>query len=362
MSIFRRDLLANTLTACWWMASSFVVGYSIGTLFATHLQKDLGLSAGLVALPIMLQNLLFFLSCCCWGWVADRIGRRWAMILPALLAIPVTPLYLLTNDYTMIVVFFALQGCFGAGGIYGQNASYMTERFPTEVRATASGFCYHQGAIFGGLMGPIIAYAATTWQLGFAIPMLIGTWVGLVSFIVALLLQPGDQGETDGGGPDPGVNSEPRHPRRQPEQHAPDRLQICLHVHRDMLPRRMDVAQAPFQPAALEQRRPARRLIHQIHRLDRALRGMARRQPYRRPCAQRDRSARHRILPHRPQLAEQIRPPRTQHRLGARQFRLCQRLVAQDGRRARGLLLRADLDHALRSPPARCPARPSRCN
>jgi SHS family lactate transporter-like MFS transporter len=24
------------------------------------------------------------------------------------------------------------------------------ERFPTEVRTTAAGFCYHQGAIFGG--------------------------------------------------------------------------------------------------------------------------------------------------------------------------------------------------------------------
>ena len=56
------------------MASSFVVGYSIGALFATHLQKDLDLSPALVALPIMLQNLLFFLSCCFWGWVADRLG------------------------------------------------------------------------------------------------------------------------------------------------------------------------------------------------------------------------------------------------------------------------------------------------
>ena len=87
----------------------------------------------------------------------------------------------------MIVVFFALQGCFGAGGIYGQNASYMTERFPTEVRATASGFCYHQGAIFGGLVGPIMAYVVMTMHIGFAIPMLIGTWVGLASFILALL-------------------------------------------------------------------------------------------------------------------------------------------------------------------------------
>jgi hypothetical protein len=44
-------------------------------------------------------------------------------------------------------------------------------------------------------MGPMIAYAATTWQLGFAIPMLIGTWVGLVSFIIALLLGPETTGK-----------------------------------------------------------------------------------------------------------------------------------------------------------------------
>jgi len=43
-SIFRRGMLVNTLTACWWMASAFVVGYSILALFPTHLQKDLNLS------------------------------------------------------------------------------------------------------------------------------------------------------------------------------------------------------------------------------------------------------------------------------------------------------------------------------
>ena len=40
--IFKRQLLGNTLTACWWMASCFVTYYSIWALFATHLQKDLG--------------------------------------------------------------------------------------------------------------------------------------------------------------------------------------------------------------------------------------------------------------------------------------------------------------------------------
>jgi len=194
-SIFKWAMLGNTLTACWWMASAFVTGYSILALFPTHLQKDLALSPGLVALPVLLQNLMFFLSSPLWGWMADRIGRRWAIIIPALIAIPIAPAYLLTSDYTMIVVFFALQGAFAAGGMHVQYPAYLAERFPTEVRATAGGFVYHQGAIFGGLVGPVLAYLATSWQIGFAIPMLIGTTVGCVSLVVAILLSPETKGK-----------------------------------------------------------------------------------------------------------------------------------------------------------------------
>jgi len=195
LSIFKRGLLGNTLTACWWMASGFVVGYSIGGLFPTYLQRDLHLSPGLVALPVMVQSLMFFCSGFFWGWVADRYGRRWAMILPAICGIPLVPLYLFTENYTMITVFFGLQGLFAAGGIFGQNPSYLAERFPTEVRATASGFCYHQGAIFGGLVGPFIAVFAIDWHLGFAIPMAIGTLGALVSFILALFFGPETRGK-----------------------------------------------------------------------------------------------------------------------------------------------------------------------
>ena len=89
------------------------------------------------------------------------------------------------------------KGCF-AGAIYGQNPSYLTERFPTEVRSTAAGFCYHQGAIWGGFVAPILTYFAINYDVGFGIPMMIGTCVGAVSFIISLLLGPGDQGHGDG--------------------------------------------------------------------------------------------------------------------------------------------------------------------
>jgi MFS transporter, SHS family, lactate transporter len=194
-SIFKRGLLGNTLTACWMMASAFVVGYSIGGLFPTYLQKDLHLTPGHVALPVLLQSLMFFLSGSLWGWFADRVGRRWAIMIPAILTIPVAPLYLLTTNYTMIVIFFTLQGAFGAGGMHAQYPAYLSERFPTEVRATAGGFVYHQGAIFGGLVAPILAYLATSWQLGFAIPMLIGTTVACVSLILAMAISPETRGK-----------------------------------------------------------------------------------------------------------------------------------------------------------------------
>jgi MFS transporter, SHS family, lactate transporter len=194
-AMFKRGLLLNTLNACWWMASGFVVAYSVGSMFATYLQHDLHLSPGLVALPVMLQSIVFFFSGFLWGWVADRVGRRWALILPALIGIPLVPLYLMTQDYAMIVVFFSLQGACAGGGMYALNPAYLSERFPTEVRATASGFCYHQGAIFGGLTAPIITLLAINMHLGFAIPMAIGTIGGSISFIVALALGPETRGK-----------------------------------------------------------------------------------------------------------------------------------------------------------------------
>jgi predicted MFS family arabinose efflux permease len=92
LSIFKPRVLANTLTACIWMAGGFVAYYSVNALFATHLQKDLQLAPGLVATPIFFANLGLFLSTCGWGWWADRFGRRWAIIIPALIALPLAPL------------------------------------------------------------------------------------------------------------------------------------------------------------------------------------------------------------------------------------------------------------------------------
>src|SRR5260370_14897160 len=162
------------------MASGFVIYYSIWSLFATHLQRDLHFSPAQVATPIAIANFLAFLASGFWGRTADHIGRRWAMIIPGIVTVFVAPLYLLTTDLTLIIAGFVLQGLFG-DALYGQNPSYLSERFPTEARAAASAFCYHQGAIFGGLVAPILSYFAINYNLAFGIPMLVGTAAGALS-------------------------------------------------------------------------------------------------------------------------------------------------------------------------------------
>jgi SHS family lactate transporter-like MFS transporter len=63
------------------------------------------------------------------------------------------------------------------------------------VRATASGFVYHQGAIFGGLTAPVITYFAVNWQWGFATPMLIGTVISALSVAATVLCGPETRGK-----------------------------------------------------------------------------------------------------------------------------------------------------------------------
>jgi MFS transporter, SHS family, lactate transporter len=194
LDIFRSRILSNTLMACLWMASSFVIYYSVYGMFATHLQKDLHLSPGMVAMPIALSNLVGFLAMGGWGYVADVLGRRWAMIIPAAIGALVTPFYLMFDSYALVSGAFILQGAF-LGAIYGQNPSYLSERFPTEVRATASGFCYHQGAIWAGFTGPVLTYFAATQPQGFTIPMLVATTGAAIVFVVTLLYSPETKGK-----------------------------------------------------------------------------------------------------------------------------------------------------------------------
>jgi hypothetical protein len=49
------------------------------------------------------------------------------------------------------------------------------------MRATASAFSYHQGAIWGGLVGLMVSYFAVNEHMGFVRHMLMATILGEIS-------------------------------------------------------------------------------------------------------------------------------------------------------------------------------------
>jgi SHS family lactate transporter-like MFS transporter len=194
LTLFKPALLANTLTACWWMGSASVVYYSIYSQFATWLQTEFMVAAAVVATPVLFSNLASLAGNCFFGWWGDRIGRRWSNMIQATIGCAVAPVYLLTEDLTWIIAGFIVQGFFG-GSVVGMSASYLNERFPTEVRSTGSGFCYHVGISLGGLVPLVVSYLAVEQQMGFALPMLIGTMAGSVSVVLSLLVSPETKGK-----------------------------------------------------------------------------------------------------------------------------------------------------------------------
>ena len=163
--IFKRDLLGTTVH-CSLLAACFMVSYySVTYWYARFLQlRDLNTLPFVIAL-----NIGGIVGSAFWGGTAQgRLGRRGAVTCAAALGVLVSPLYLMSGSSAGLLVGAVLVG-FGAHGMWGAFPSYLTERFPSEVRGAGAGFCYHAGALVGSFTSSAIGHLADTgWTLAAA--------------------------------------------------------------------------------------------------------------------------------------------------------------------------------------------------
>jgi metabolite-proton symporter len=165
---------------CFYVITAFSLTYvtDVG-----HLSRSLALNALLAGAAVECLAMPFF------SWLSDRIGRRpvyaigaggmalWAFAFFRMLDTGATPLVLLAVVVGLV--------CHGA--MYGPQAAFIAELFPTRFRYSGASFAYQATSVVAGSLAPIIAVAL--WkQTHSSLP--ISLYVGaacVVSLVAALI-------------------------------------------------------------------------------------------------------------------------------------------------------------------------------
>ena len=148
------------------------------------------------------------------GWLSDRIGRKWILMTGMLLAVltyrpifgyfidhsialaPTATTILLSNELYWKFVGLVFLLIFYVTMVYGPIAAFLVELFPTRIRYTSMSLPYHIGnGVFGGLV-PFIGLLLSTSIPG---DPLVGLWypigVTAVCFLIGVLYLDNKQAE-----------------------------------------------------------------------------------------------------------------------------------------------------------------------
>lgn len=135
--------------------------FSHGTqdLYPTFLRVGHGLSTGAIARIAILYNIGALCGGIVFGKLSSRIGRRAAIGLAALLALPALPFWAYSQSVVVIAAAaFALQ--FMVQGAWGVVPAHLTELSPPGMRATFPGVVYQLGNLFASYNATLQASVA----------------------------------------------------------------------------------------------------------------------------------------------------------------------------------------------------------
>lgn len=168
-TIFSPSLLKTTLVTsvlCTGVQGGY---YAITTWLPTFLKNERNLSVLNTGGYLMVIILGSFFGYIVGAYLADRLGRRANLLIFSVLSalsVYVYTLIPLTNTQ-MLILGFPLG--FAASGIFSSIGAYLTELFPSDVRASGQGFAYNFGRGIGALFPSLVGFLSQTHGLGWAI-------------------------------------------------------------------------------------------------------------------------------------------------------------------------------------------------
>jgi MFS transporter, SHS family, lactate transporter len=179
---FPRLLFLILLMACF-----NALSHGSQDLYPTFLQVQHGFSASTTGTIAIIYNVGALCGGVFFGTFSGRIGRRRAIALAALLALPMIPLWAFSSTAPMFALGgFAMQ--FMVQGAWGIVPAHLNELSPASVRAILPGFAYQLGNLTMSKMAPFQAGIAEAHANDYAsvLSWTVGT-VGVALAVVALL-------------------------------------------------------------------------------------------------------------------------------------------------------------------------------
>jgi MFS transporter, SHS family, lactate transporter len=146
-------------------------------LYPTFLQSQHGYSSGITGSIAIVMNCGALAGGVCFGTLSEGFGRKRSIMLAALLALPMIPLW----TYAHSAIMFAVGGFlmqFMVQGAWGIVPAHLNELSPPAVRAILPGFAYQLGNLAMSKMGPFQAGIAQRHG---------GDYAGVLSWTIAVV-------------------------------------------------------------------------------------------------------------------------------------------------------------------------------
>ncbi len=119
------------------------------------------------------------------GSLSEKIGRKRAICIAALIALPVLPLWAFSSTpFLLATGAFLLQ--ISVQGAWGVIPVHLNEISPDEIRATFPGLVYQLGNLIASVNGPLQAGIAEAHGNDYATVM--ATVIGIVAVVIAVLI------------------------------------------------------------------------------------------------------------------------------------------------------------------------------
>lgn len=160
--------------------------FSHGTqdLYPTFLKVQQQFSVHTISIIAISYNIAAILGGIFFGSISEKIGRKKAITIAALLSLPVLPLWAFSSGSLSVGIgAFLMQ--FMVQGAWGIVPAYLNELVPEGVRAVLPSFVYQTGNLLASVNATVQAYIASTHGGNYGLAMAIVA--GTVAILIALL-------------------------------------------------------------------------------------------------------------------------------------------------------------------------------